>query len=57
MLSEVNPLFSDELVNFLKINFPGQLTEICTAMDLLVHSLNETAEDVTARGSFLLKSH
>jgi hypothetical protein len=56
MLSEVNPLFSDELVNFLKINFPGQLTEICTAMDLLVHSLNETAEDVTARGSFLLKS-
>lgn len=48
-------MFSDELIDFLKNNFPVQLSEISAAMDLLIESLDEAAEVVTARGNELSK--
>lgn len=46
-------MFSDELVKFLKDNFPVQLSEIDAAMDLLVESLDEASE-IVALGSHKL---
>ena len=47
-------LFTDELAGFLKDNFPLQLDEISTAVDLLIESLDAAAEAVTSRGNELL---
>lgn len=46
-------LFSDELLNFLKNNFPEQLSEISAAMDLLIESIDDAAEVVAAKGNKL----
>ena len=46
-------MFSDELINFLKNNFPEQLGEISAAIDLLVESIDDAAEAIAAKGNKL----
>ena len=47
-------MFSRKLVNFLETSFPAQLSEISTAMDLLIESLDEAYEAITAGSNKLL---
>jgi len=49
-------VLSDDLIDFLKTHFPGQLSEIGVALDLLICSLNNAGEAITARGNELSNS-
>ena len=46
-------MFDDSFLNFLRDEFPEQLGEINTAMNLLIDSIDETAAAVAARGNEL----
>ena len=49
-------MLSDDLIGFLKKNFPEHLSEIGVALDLFIYSLNNAGEAITVRGNELSKS-
>ena len=49
-------MFDDSFLNFLRDEFPEQLGEINTAMNLLIDSIDETAAAVAARAMNYLRT-